>query len=170
MYSKSDIIDKLNNDKIKYQLTEHEALFTVKDSNEKRGLIEGAHTKNLFLKNKKNNFFLFSCLENTKIDLKKLGKSNDFGNISFAQVRYLQEYLGLLPGAVTPFGLLNDSKNKVVFFLDEQLTKFEKINFHPLVNTSTITINLKNFISFLIENNKKVNIFNFDSYSIVKER
>ena len=63
-----------------------------------------------------NNFFLFSCLENTKIDLKKLGKSNDFGNISFAQTGYLQKYLGILPGSVTPFGLLNDSKNKVGFF------------------------------------------------------
>ena len=168
MLLKKDLIERLHNSKIQYKLHEHQALHTVKESEQKRGQIEGAHTKNLFLKNKKNEFFLFSCHENRNIDLKTIGKSLKLGNISFAKEKYLIQYLGVKPGSVTPFGLLNDTENIINFYLDEFLLNFNKINFHPLVNTSTITIELKKFINFLVENKKKVNIFNFKTYSLIK--
>ena len=116
MYSKIDLINKLNTLKIKYELTEHEALFTVQDSVEKRGVIYGAHSKNLFLKNKKNKFYLISCEENDQIKLKKISKSLDFGNVSFAKEEYLLKYLGIKPGSVSPFALLNDKNSVVNFF------------------------------------------------------
>ena len=102
MLSKSQLINKLNDSKIKYELTEHEPLYTVKDSVEKRGTIYGSHSKNLFLKNKKNEFFLISCEENEDIDLKKISKCLDLGNISFAKEKYLLQYLGIKPGSVSP--------------------------------------------------------------------
>ena len=168
MLTKQDLLDKILKSGNKFKIYEHEALYTVEDSKSLRGLISGSHSKNLFLKNKKNHFYLFSCLEETNIDLKKLSKSLGLGNISFANKSYLLEYLGVKPGSVTPFGLLNDINNKVSFYLDSGFLKNQTVNFHPLTNTSTIGLNTDDFINFLIENNKKVNIFNFNEYSIIR--
>ena len=131
--------------------------------------IKGAHTKNLFLKNKKNNFFLLSCKDDTKIDLKRIKKKSLFGNISFAKESYLKDYLNLTPGSVTPFGLLFDSNNIVKFYLDNKLLKYEVVNFHPLINTSTVSLNISDFIYFMKLQKKVVNYFNFDTCQIVYE-
>ena len=168
MITKNQLIKKLNDSRITFQLHEHEALFTVKDSEKNRGSIEGIHTKNLFLKNKKKEYFLFSCEEKQSVDIKKLSKSLVLGNLSFAKEVALKEYLNITPGSVTPFGLLNDIENKVNFFLDNNLTQDDQINFHPLENTATITMQVKDFINFLLENKKKVNIFDFKSYTLIK--
>ena len=141
---------------INYTLYNHPPLFTVDDSKRLRGKINGAHTKNLFLKNKKNNFYLFSCLESTKIDLKTLKEKLNLGNISFAGEKYLHELLNVKPGAVTPFGLLNDSARKIKFFLDLKLNDFDSFNFHPLVNTATINIKRNDFYNFLKTNTIKL--------------
>ena len=122
----------------------------------------------LSVKNKKNNFFLFSCDENAKIDLKQFSKSIDAKNLSFANAEYLEQFLGIKPGSVSPFALLNDKDNVVEFYLDEKLFNSEIINFHPLINTTTISIKTTEFINFILENNKKIHIFSLDSYSIVK--
>ncbi len=168
MLTKTDLFELLRVKNIDFQTHDHEPLFTVEDSENLRGEIKGAHTKNLFLKNKKNNFFLFSCDENAKVDLKLFSKSIDAKNLSFANAGYLEEFLGIKPGSVSPFALLNDEKNVVKFYLDEKLYNSKVINFHPLINTTTITISTKEFINFLLEKNKKINIFSLDSYSIVK--
>ena len=139
-----------------YDLHEHEALFTVDESNQLRGQIKGSHSKNLFLKNKKKtNFFLISCEEFTNINLKKISKSLNLGNLSFASENYLISLLGVKAGSVTPFGLLNDVDHEVSFYLEEKLYLSEFVNFHPLVNTATITLKCSEFIAFMIENKKK---------------
>ena len=162
---KKTLLNILEEKKIPYKMYNHEPLYTVEDSFMKRGQIDGAHTKNLFLKNKKNNFYLFSCLESTSVDLKNLRKKLEMGNISFAKKEYLKEMLGVLPGAVTPFGLLNDTNEEIKFYLDKKLLLYDKINFHPLENTSTVSLITKDFIYFMKMNNKLVNIYNFDNYS-----
>ena len=167
MLNKELLLKKINDSKINYKLLEHKAMFTVEDSVSERGNIDGVHTKNLFLKNKKNNFYLLSCLESTKIDLKKIGKKLNIGNISFANEEKMFELLGVRPGSVSPFGILNDKKNKVNFFLDLAIKNSEKVNFHPLINTSTINLKVNDFIDFLVNNNKKVNIFDLENYSII---
>jgi len=167
MYTKHDLLEKLKNDGLDYTIYDHEPLFSVADSVKKRGIIEGAHTKNLFLKNKKNEFFLFSCNEKTQIDLKKLSKAASLGNISFAKEEHLYKYLGVSAGSVTPFGILNDLENKVKFFLDNSLLKETRVNFHPLVNTSTLGLDVVNFVNFLNSNKKKVNIFDFNKYALI---
>ena len=167
--NKNALLELFQQQSISFDIYDHAALYTVKDSIKIMGNIEGAHTKNLFLKNKKNQFFLIACLQTTKIDLKKLQKKINIGNISFAKDKYLRSLLGVEPGAVNPFGLLNDVNNEINFFLDIKITFSKKVNFHPLVNTSTVTLNTNDFIKFMKINNKLVNILNFDNYSVVNE-
>ena len=167
MLTKTDLFELLSVKDINFQIHEHDPLFTVEDSENLRGEIGGAHTKNLFLKNKKNNFFLLSCDENSKIDLKKFSKSIEAKNLSFASEDYLQRFLGIKPGSVSPYALLNDINNSVDFYLDEKLFKSAIINYHPLINTTTISVETSKFIDFLLENNKKIHIFSFVSYSVV---
>ena len=167
--NKLDLLTMLSRDNIKYDVYEHPSLHTVEESKKLRGKIEGIHTKNLFLKNKKNNFFLFSCQESTIVDLKQLKKTLNLGNISFARDLYLKNILGVKPGSVTPFGLINDQNNEIKFFLDKKILYHKKVNFHPLVNTSTVSLDIKDFLLFMKKNNKLVNIFNFDNYTIENE-
>ena len=166
MISKKILLNSLDNMNIAYQIKEHEAIHTIKDSEKISDELSGAHTKNLFLKNKQKQFFLFSCHTKTNIDLKKLSKKLCLGNLSFANSDYLLDLLGVFPGSVTPFGLLNDFKNEVSFYLDYNTLNYENINFHPLVNTSTLNLSLRDFMNFLVENKKKINIFDFNIYTL----
>ena len=168
MIKKSNLLKMLNHKGIKFKKYEHDALFTVGDSGIKRGDIHGDHTKNLFLKNKRNFFYLFSCKENSIVDLRKFSKSVSAGNLSFARKEYLKKYLGVKPGSVTPYALLNDIDNQVGFYLEDKIYNSKNINFHPLINTSTITVQTKDFLNFMIENEKKINIFSLDNYKIIK--
>ena len=167
MYNSSELIELLKK-KYKIGVHQHDALFTVEDSRKLRGKIGGAHTKNLFLKNKKNNFFLLSCEEADKIDLKKISKSLELGNISFAKEEYLENYLKIKPGSVSPFALLNDKGGFVNFYLEQTLYESKHVNFHPLINTFTITIETNKFIEFMIENNKKIHIFSSANGKVLK--
>ena len=88
--------------------------------------------------------------------------------MSFASEVYLNKYLGIKPGSVSPYALLNDEESLVSFYLDEELFKSEFINFHPLINTTTITVKTENFINFILDNNKKINIFSLNNYTIIK--
>ena len=167
--NKSDLLTMFSKYNIKYDIYEHAPLRTVLESKKLRGKIKGVHTKNLLLKNKKNNFFLFSCKESTIVDLKQLKKSLILGNISFARDLYLKNILGVMPGSVTPFGLINDQNNEIKFFLDKKILCHNKVNFHPLINTSTVSLDIKDFLLFMKKNNKLVNIFNFDNYTLENE-
>ena len=168
MYNSLELIELLKKKKYDIKLHQHDALYTVEDSKKLRGKIEGAHSKNLFLKNKKNEFFLLSCEEADKIDLKKISKSLKLGNVSFAKKEYLDQYLKIKPGSVSPFALLNDSVGLVNFYLEESLYDSKFVNFHPLINTYTITIETKKFIEFMIENNKKIHIFSSANGKVLK--
>ena len=169
MINKNDLLKELDSKGIGYNKYEHDALYTVEDSETKRGDIVGAHTKNLFLKNKKGFFCLLTCEESSLVNLKQFSKSIEAGNLSFANEEYLLKYMAITPGSVSPYGLLNDYDNKIVFYLEEGLYNSEKINFHPLLNTSTITTTTKDFINFMIEKKKKINIFSLEEYKVIKE-
>ena len=166
--NKDELLKLLETKGIYYKKYEHEPLFSVQDSETKRGEIEGSHTKNLFLKNKKDSFYLLSCEENSIVDLKKLSKAISAGNLSFAREEYLIKHLQVRAGSVSPYALLNDKENKIEFFFEDSLYNKDKINFHPLINTSTITLETSEFINFIIENKKKVNIFSLKDYRITE--
>ena len=168
MIKKTDLLKMLDHKRIKFKKYEHEALYAVENSCIKRGKIQGDHTKNLFLKSKKNFFYLFSCEENSIVELRRFSKSVGAGNLSFAREEYLIKYLGVKPGSVSPYALLNDIDNQVDFYLENKVYNSKNINFHPLINTSTITVQTKDFLNFMIENEKKINIFSLDNYKIIK--
>ena len=166
MIDKKSLIQILDKNSFKYKLYTHPPLVTVKDSIKMRGKINGGHTKNLFLKNKKNLFFLITCLESTLVDLKLLQKKLNLGNLSFAGEKYLKELLNVNPGAVTPFGLLNDINHQIKFFFDINLNNFEIFNFHPLVNTNTVSIKKEDFFNFFKINHICIYLLNLKTYEI----
>ena len=168
MLNSLTLIDLLKITKYNIEVHEHDALFTVQNSRELRGKIKGAHSKNLFLKNKKNKFFLLTCEESNKVDLKRISKSLKLGNTSFAKEEYLDQYLKITPGSVSPFALLNDEGGWVDFYLEQTLHESKFVNFHPLVNTFTITIETNKFIEFMIENDKKIHIFSTAEEKILR--
>jgi Ala-tRNA(Pro) deacylase len=128
----------------------HPPLYTVEQSRALRGEIAGAHTKNLFLKDKKDRFFLVTVDEGAEIDLKRIhtviGAS---GKVSFGKPDRLQALLGVEPGAVTPFGLINDSGGEVVFVLDAALAQADIVNAHPLTNRATTSISVADLLRFV---------------------
>lgn len=122
---------------------EHPPLYTVEESQALRGEIAGAHTKNLFLKDKGSNLYLVTAEESSPLDLKVLDKViGAKGRLSFGSAEQLQAVLGILPGSVSPLALVNDREAKVRFILEEKLAAAEIINVHPLVNTMTTSLTI----------------------------
>jgi len=129
---------------------DHEAVFTVAESKALRGRIPGHHTKNLFLKDKKGRLFLVCALESTRIDLKRLHETlGASGRLSFGSAELLLQTLGVTPGSVTAFAVINDRAGAVTLVLDAALMDGDRLNFHPLVNTATLGIARDDMLAFL---------------------
>ena len=163
MIFKDDLIRILNDHGFEYFVKEHEPLFTVEDSKALRGQIDGAHSKNLFLKDAKSNFFLISIEESASIDLKKTMQQIQSKKLSFAKPEYLQDILGIEPGSVSPFALLNDTKKQVKFYLDRSFLDSETVNFHPLINTATVNISPQNLIELIEKYHNPVNYIDLEN-------
>lgn len=128
----------------------HPPLFTVADSQALRGEIAGGHTKNLFLKDKKDNFFLLTVGEEAEVDLKQIHHLiGATGRVSFGKPDKLLELLGVTPGAVTAFGIINDTAGAVRIFFDEALMRHDVINAHPLTNEATTSIRRDDLLRFV---------------------
>jgi Ala-tRNA(Pro) deacylase len=128
----------------------HPPPFTVEQSKALRGELPGGHTKNLFLKDKKDRMWLVTAEEDRGIDLKALGTAlGASGRVSFGSPERLMRHLGVEPGAVTPFGLANDTLGEVSLVLDEGLLRHDILNFHPLTNAATTAIAREDFLRFL---------------------
>ena len=135
---------------IGYTVTEHEAAFTVEQADTLYGHLEGGHSKNLFLRNKKGRqHYLIVAESHRPVDLKRVRGLLGESNLSFASPERLMTHLGLTPGSVSPFGLLNDTQRHVQVLLDEELMKHPMLNFHPNVNTATLTLSTADFRRFL---------------------
>lgn len=128
----------------------HPPLFTVADAQALRGEIPGGHTKNLFLKDKKDNYFLVTVEEEAQVDLKQIHQIiGAASRVSFGRPEALMELLGVSPGAVTAFGLINDEKGAVKFVVDSALVQHETINAHPLTNEATTSIRAADLLAFV---------------------
>jgi len=144
---------------IPVQTVEHPPLFTVEDSKSLRGEIAGGHTKNLFLKDKKGQLFLLVLGEEAVVDLKRVhGKIGALGRLSFGSASLLEEVWGVTPGAVTPFGAINDGARRVTVVLDLAMMAQERLNFHPLVNTRTSSLASADLVKFLRATGHEPNI------------
>lgn len=134
---------------INYQLHTHEAIFTSQDAKKIALEIPGAYCKNLFLQDTKKNFYLLVLLTEKKIHLKALAAHMQTGRLSFTSPDTLQEILGVSPGSVTPFALINDTLCKTNVILDQEMLNQQQINLHPLVNTMTLTITPDCLLKFI---------------------
>ncbi len=147
--SKDDLLARLADLGIEAVTHEHPPLHTVEESRALRGEIAGAHSKNLFLKDKKGALWLVTALEDTPVDLKTLHRHLGSARLSFGKPDLMREVLGVEPGAVTPFALVNDTAAAVQLVLDEALLAYETLNFHPLLNTATTSIARGDFLKFI---------------------
>jgi Ala-tRNA(Pro) deacylase len=135
---------------IAHETLRHPPVYTVEEAREKRGLIPGAHSKNLFLRDKKGRMWLFSCLEHRTVDLRQLaGRLGARGSLSFGSERRLMDYLGITAGAVSPLAVVNDGTGSVEVVLDRGLLERPPVNFHPLDNSMTTSMAPHDLLRFL---------------------
>ena len=167
--SRTDLLAALERLGIAAETAEHPPLFTVEQSRALRGAIPGGHTKNLFLKDKKGAVFLVVAEEHAEIDMKTLHQRIGSARLSFGKPELLAELLGVIPGAVTPFGAINDRSRRVTVILDRALLRHEKLNFHPLENTATTTIGRDDFLRFLHDTGHQPRILPVSDGAVVEE-
>jgi Ala-tRNA(Pro) deacylase len=135
---------------IAHSTVKHPPLFTVEQSQALRGQIAGGHSKNLFLRDKKHTLYLVVAEESAEIDLKSLHRRlGATGRFSFGSADLLYDVWGVKPGAVTPFGAINDAQARVTVILDTGLMAHSTVNFHPLDNRMTTSIGRDGLIKFL---------------------
>ena len=163
--SSDNLSQLLKNDNIKFKLYEHKPLISVKESKSVQELIfpsnrYSVHIKNLYLRDKKKNNFLISCEQDKKIDLKLFKEKIKSDRLSFGSPERLYQYLGVFPGAVSPFCMLNGIKNNVNFFCDYDLKKFKMIYLHPFVNDRTICMDINDLEKFLKKYHISINWIN----------
>ncbi len=147
--TRADLIARLAELGIETETLEHEAVFTVEESSKLERALPGGHTKNLFLKDKKGALFLVVALGSARIDLKSLHKKLGSDRLSFGKPELLMEVLGVTPGSVTPFALINDKARRVTVILDQDMMRHERLNYHPLENTATTNIAREDFLRFI---------------------
>ncbi len=149
MQTRADLIAFLDSQGIESTTYDHPAVFTVGESGAIKQEIPGAHTKNLFLKDARDQLWLISAEGHAQIDLKRLHTVIGSARLSFGNAELMAETLGVTPGSVTAFGLINDTAHRVRFVLDRTLAEAELVNFHPLANTATTTVSGEGFRRFL---------------------
>ena len=128
---------------------DHAPVYTVEEARALRGEISGGHCKNLFLKDKKGVLWLVVTLEDAQVDLKSLPKTIGSARLSFGKGELLGEVLGVEPGSVTPFALINDAEQKVEVVLDETMLSHKVLNYHPLKNDATTSISSEDLVKFI---------------------
>jgi len=143
------VFDRLEQLNIKTTTHEHPPLFTVEDSKKLRGDLPGVHCKNLFLRAKKAEMWLVVCREDLKIDLKELGQKLGGSRLSFGSSDRLLNFLGVMPGSVSPFALINDSNKAVKVVLDKDMMEGSLLNFHPLTNEKTTSIKPSDLLKYI---------------------
>ena len=127
----------------------HRPVFTVEEGLDLKASMPGGHTKNLFLKDKKGAIFLISAISSTAIDLNATSKLIGSGRFSFGSPERLMQHLGVEPGSVTLFALINDPERTVTLVLDEALFAYEVVNFHPLKNDATTAMSPADLLEFV---------------------
>lgn len=138
--SPTDLFAFLDAHGIEHRTVDHPATFTVEEGRHLKASMPGGHSKNLFMKDKDGTLVLISAWADSQLRLNQLHKLIGTRRLSFASAELMFDCLGVVPGSVTAFGLLNDTEHRVRFILDAALMSFETVNFHPLVNTATTAI------------------------------
>lgn len=155
--NKQEVYDFLTSRGIEYEVTEHGAVFNMEEMSHVELPHPEADAKNLFVRDdKKRNYYLITVRGDKRDDLKKFREGHGTRPLSFASENDLMSLLGLIPGAVTPLGILNDSEKKVKFFLDEELVNDGLIGVHPNDNTATVWLKTTDLIDIITEHGNEV--------------
>jgi Ala-tRNA(Pro) deacylase len=141
----------------------HRPVFTVDEGADLKASMPGGHTKNLFLKDKKGAIYLICAISSTPIDLTATSKLIGSGRFSFGSAERLMEYLGVEPGSVTLFAIINDPERKVTLVLDEALFELDPVNFHPLKNDATTAISPADMLKFVHAQGREPIRLSFDA-------
>ncbi len=160
--NKQEVYDFIKSKNIWHEITEHEAVFNMDELSKIEVPYNDCDAKNLFVRDdKKENYYLITVKGNKRVDLKEFRKRYDVRPISFASAEDLMKYLNLIPGSVSPLGLLNDKERKVKFYLDDSFFKDAKIiGIHPNDNTATIWLKVDDLINIIKEHGSKIEIIN----------
>lgn len=158
--NKEQIYEYIKTKQIWYEITEHKAVYSMSEISEVEIPYPESDAKNLFVRDdKKENYYLITVRGNKRVNLKEFRKENNTRPLSFASEKELEEIIQILPGSVSPLGILNDKKNKVKVFLDKEfIEKTDIIGIHPNDNTATIWLKTKDLIDIIKENGNKVEL------------
>ena len=148
-FDRDRLLDWMATNGVEQTTHDHPAVFRVDEGLELKAAMPGAHTKNLFLKDKKGRLWLISARQDTVIDLKAAPARMGSDRLSFGNEALMWETLGVRPGSVTALGLINDIDHRVTFVLDQRLRAADVVNFHPLTNTATTGLDQSAFRAFL---------------------
>lgn len=134
---------------LRHSTVRHRPVFTVDEGADLKASQPGGHTKNLFLKDKKGQLFLISAIAESRIDLNAVSRLLGAGRFSFGSAELLVEALGVTPGSVTVFSVINDTDQRVRLILDDALFDHDPVNFHPLSNDATTAMSPADLMRFL---------------------
>lgn len=168
MRTKQEFLAYLDTLGIAYDNHDHPAVFRVEEGEAIKQAIPGAHTKNLFLKDAKGQLWLVSAEGHAAIDLKRLHNVIGSARLSFGNAQLMEETLGVTPGSVTAFALINDRERRARFVLDRTLAEAERVNFHPLENTATTTVSAEGFRRFLAAIGVEPLVVDFEAMAVVE--
>ncbi|GIU68020.1 prolyl-tRNA synthetase associated domain-containing protein [Candidatus Phycosocius spiralis] len=160
--TRADLFNLFDRLGVSHSTLEHRRVFTVEEGADIKAALPGGHTKNLFLKDKNGACFLVCALGQTRIQLNHLHKAIGCTRLSFGSETYLFERLGVRPGSVTLFALINDPTHKVTLVLDKALLEADPINFHPLSNDATTSISQYDLSKFITYWGGRVLLGDFD--------
>ncbi len=158
--NKKQIYEYIKNKQIWYEITEHKAVYSMSEISEVEIPYPESDAKNLFVRDgKKENYYLITVRGNKRVNLKEFRKENNTRPLSFASEKELKEIIQILPGSVSPLGILNDTENKVKVFIDKEFVeKTDIIGIHPNDNTATIWLKTKDLINIIKEHGNKVEL------------
>ena len=148
-HTPADLLAFLRAHGIAERTTRHEAVFRMEEGRELKAALPGGHSKNLFLKDAKGRLWLVCALDSTRVDLKRLPGAIGSARLSFGSPERLYDALGVRPGSVSLFALINDEARKVGLVLDKALLEAQPIHFHPLVNTASTAVSAEGVFAFL---------------------
>jgi Ala-tRNA(Pro) deacylase len=170
MKTRADLMALFDTLGVETRTHDHPAVFRVGEGEEVKAAIPGAHTTNLFLKDAKGQLWLISAADRTVIDLKRLHTVIGSARLSFGNAALMEETLGVTPGSVTAFGLINDTGHQVRFVLDRVLADASRVNFHPLTNTATTGVDQAGFRRFLAAVGVTPMIVDFAAMAVIADR
>jgi Ala-tRNA(Pro) deacylase len=149
--SPDDLFQRFDRLGITYRTHHHPPVFTVAEAAALRGELPGGHCKSLFLKDKKGGLWLAAMLEERRTDLNRLAERLGAPRFSFGNAELLWEVLGVRPGSVTPFAVVNDTAGRVQVVLDDEMLRHDPLNYHPLDNSMTTAVSPEDLLRFLVD-------------------